>query len=241
MFCRNSLKENIFLAAKRSSTSALVSPSVRLWSKLNFSLFGQLMTTYDNLWQLMTAYDNLCQLMTTYNSLWQLMTTYDNLWQLMTAYDNFWQLLTTFDNFWQLLTTYDNLWQLMTTFANFWQLMTTFNNFWQLLTTFDNFWQLLTTIDNYSIDNYWQLLTTARKRRHRFACCNAATSPPVLCRQPDRSTLKTTMTMNSNTRQVTNENDTTWYIYICILSILQSTVTQYNIVFTTSSFLELSS
>ena len=42
-----------FLAAKRSSISALFSPSVRLSvslsvSKLNFSLFGQLMTTYDN-------------------------------------------------------------------------------------------------------------------------------------------------------------------------------------------------
>ena len=50
-----------FLAAKRSSTRALVlCLSVRLSvSKLNFSLFGQLMTTYDNLWQLMTTYDNL--------------------------------------------------------------------------------------------------------------------------------------------------------------------------------------
>ena len=28
-------------------------------SKLNFSLFGQLMSAYDNLWQLMTTYDNL--------------------------------------------------------------------------------------------------------------------------------------------------------------------------------------
>ena len=41
---------NFFLAAKRSSTSALFSLSVRpSVSKLNFSLFGQLMTTYDNL------------------------------------------------------------------------------------------------------------------------------------------------------------------------------------------------
>ena len=61
-----------FLAAKRSSTSALVPPSVCLsvclWSKLNFSLFGQLMTTYDNVWRLI------------YDSLWQLMTTYDSFW-----------------------------------------------------------------------------------------------------------------------------------------------------------------
>ena len=39
-----------FLAAKRSSTSALLSPSVCLSVlKRNFSLFGQLMTTYDSL------------------------------------------------------------------------------------------------------------------------------------------------------------------------------------------------
>ena len=43
-----------FLAAKRSSTRALVfclsvCPSVRPWSKLNFSLLGQLMTAYDSL------------------------------------------------------------------------------------------------------------------------------------------------------------------------------------------------
>ena len=39
-----------FLAAKCSSTSALVVLSVCLSvSKLNFSLFGQLMTTYDKL------------------------------------------------------------------------------------------------------------------------------------------------------------------------------------------------
>ena len=60
---------NKFLAAKRSSTRALVlCLSVCPWSKLNFSLFGQLMTTYDSLWQLMTAYDSLWQLMTTYDS-----------------------------------------------------------------------------------------------------------------------------------------------------------------------------
>ena len=107
--------------------------SVCPWSNLNFSLFGQLMTAYDNLWQLMTAYASLWQL-------WQLMTTFDNFWQLLTTFDNFWQLLTTFDNFWQLLTTYDNLWQPMTTYDNLWQLMTTYDNLWQLMTTFDNFW-----------------------------------------------------------------------------------------------------
>ena len=90
----------LILAAKRSSTPALVlCLSVCPSPKLNFSLFGHLMTAYDNLWQLMTTYDNL----------WQLMTTYDSLWQLMTAYDNFWHLLTPFDNFWQCLTTFDNL------------------------------------------------------------------------------------------------------------------------------------
>ena len=46
--------EQVFLAAKRSSTPALVlcpsvHPSVCPWSKLNFSLFGQLITTYDSL------------------------------------------------------------------------------------------------------------------------------------------------------------------------------------------------
>ena len=45
------IQDTMFLAAKRSSTPALVfclsvCPSV---SKLNFSLFGQLMTTYDSL------------------------------------------------------------------------------------------------------------------------------------------------------------------------------------------------
>ena len=45
---------NLFLAAKRSSTSALLSPSVCLSVrpsvlKRNISLFGQLMTTYDTL------------------------------------------------------------------------------------------------------------------------------------------------------------------------------------------------
>ena len=34
--------------------------------KLNYSLFGHLMTAYDSLWQLMTTYNNLWQLMTTY-------------------------------------------------------------------------------------------------------------------------------------------------------------------------------
>ena len=43
------ISSSVFLAAKRSSTPALVPESVRLWSKLNFSLFSQLMTTYDNL------------------------------------------------------------------------------------------------------------------------------------------------------------------------------------------------
>ena len=43
----------LFLAAKRSSTRALVlclsvRLSVRPWSKLNFLLFGQLLTFYDN-------------------------------------------------------------------------------------------------------------------------------------------------------------------------------------------------
>ena len=38
-----------FLAAKRSSTLALVPESVRPWSKLNFSLFSQLMTAFDSL------------------------------------------------------------------------------------------------------------------------------------------------------------------------------------------------
>ena len=52
-----------FLAAKRSSTRALVlcpsvRPSVCPSPKLNFSLFGQLMTAYDSLWQLMTTYNN---------------------------------------------------------------------------------------------------------------------------------------------------------------------------------------
>ena len=44
-------KSKKFLAAKRSSTRALVlCPSVRLSVlKLNFSLFGQLMTTHDSL------------------------------------------------------------------------------------------------------------------------------------------------------------------------------------------------
>ena len=38
-----------FLAAKRSSTSALFSLSVHPSPKLNFSLFAQFMTAYDNL------------------------------------------------------------------------------------------------------------------------------------------------------------------------------------------------
>ena len=74
--------------------------SVCPWSKLNFSLFGQIMTMYDNLWQLLTASNSFWQPLTASDSFWQLMTTYDNLWQLL------WHLLTPFDNFWQLLTTY---------------------------------------------------------------------------------------------------------------------------------------
>ena len=46
----NLIPEALFLAAKRNSTPALVIVSVRpSVSKQNFSLFGQLMTTYDNL------------------------------------------------------------------------------------------------------------------------------------------------------------------------------------------------
>ena len=93
-----------FLAAKRSSTRALVlclsvRPSV---VKTEFLIVW---SAYDNLWQPMSTYDNLWQLMTAYDNLWQLMTAYDNLWQLMTSYDSFWQLLTAFDNFWQLMPT----------------------------------------------------------------------------------------------------------------------------------------
>ena len=62
-------------------------------SKLIFSLFGRLMTTYDNLGQFMTTHDNSWQLMKTYENLWKLMTTYDNIWQLMKTYDSFRQLL----------------------------------------------------------------------------------------------------------------------------------------------------
>ena len=125
-----------FLAAKRSAAQHLhlcsVCLSVRLSvSKRNFSLFGQLMTTYDALWQLMTAYDILWQLMTTYNNLWQLMTAYDNLWQIMTTFENCWQFLTTVDNFWQILTDFDNLWHF-------------FDSLEHLLTAYDSFWQVMT-------------------------------------------------------------------------------------------------
>ena len=82
---------NNFLAAKRSSTRALVlCPSVRLSVRLQNWISHCLVS----LWQLLTFYDNLWQLMTTDDNLWQLMTTYDNLWQLMTTYDNLWQLMT---------------------------------------------------------------------------------------------------------------------------------------------------
>ena len=114
--------KKLFLAAKRSSTRALLSLSVR-----------PSVRPFQN-------WISHCLV-----SLWQLMTAFDSLWQLLTAYDSLWQLLTAFDNFWQLLTTYHNLSQLMTTYDNLWQLMTTYDNLWQLLTTFDNFWQLMTT------------------------------------------------------------------------------------------------
>ena len=81
-----------------------VCPSV---IKLNFSLFGHLMTAYDNLWQLMTTYDNLWQLMTAYDSLWQLITADNSWWQLLATFGNFWQLLRAFESFWQLLKAYD--------------------------------------------------------------------------------------------------------------------------------------
>ena len=83
----------LFLAAKRSSTHALV-----LCLSVRLSVRGQTWISHClvSLWQLMTAYDNF----------WQLLTTFDNFWQLLTTFDNFWQILTNFDKFWKLLTTY---------------------------------------------------------------------------------------------------------------------------------------
>ena len=68
----SSIEKDIkFLAAKRSSTSALFSLSVRLSVRL--SQIGN-SHCLSHLWQLMTAYDNLIQLTTTDDSWWQLMT-----------------------------------------------------------------------------------------------------------------------------------------------------------------------
>ena len=119
--------------------------SVRLSiSKLNFSLFDQLMAAYHSLWLLMTANDNIWQLMTAFDSLQHLLTAYDSLWyayvclkqflHLMTAYDNFLQLMTVFDRlqyFWPLMTVYDSL----NIFSH--------DSLWQFLTAFDSFRQHL--------------------------------------------------------------------------------------------------
>ena len=99
--------ESNFLAAKRSSTRALVlclsvRPSVR--HQVEFLTVWSL---FDSLWQLMTAYDSLQQLMTAYDSWWQLITAENSWWQLLTTFDNFWQLLRAFESFWQLLKAYD--------------------------------------------------------------------------------------------------------------------------------------